>query len=57
MALWRWFSQVWAVTLLNLRTVGQRRGSSAATVFGVAGVVMVFSILPASVSMMTMAFS
>jgi len=42
MALWRWFSQVWAVTLLNLRTVGQRRGSSAATVFGVAGVVMVF---------------
>jgi putative ABC transport system permease protein len=42
MALWRWFSQVWAVTQLNLRTVGQRRGSSAATVFGVAGVVMVF---------------
>ena len=42
MALFQWFSQVWAVTLLNLRTVGQRRGSSAATVFGVAGVVMVF---------------
>jgi putative ABC transport system permease protein len=42
MALLQWLSQVWAVTLLNLRTVGQRRGSSAATVFGVAGVVMVF---------------
>ncbi len=42
MGLLRWFSQVWAVTLLNLRTIGQRRGSSAATVFGVAGVVMVF---------------
>jgi putative ABC transport system permease protein len=38
----RWLSQIWAVTLLNLRTIGQRRGSSAATVFGVAGVVMVF---------------
>jgi putative ABC transport system permease protein len=42
MGIVRWFSQVWAVTLLNLRTIGQRRGSSAATVFGVAGVVMVF---------------
>jgi putative ABC transport system permease protein len=42
MGLLRWFSQVWTVTLLNLRTLGQRRGSSAATVFGVAGVVMVF---------------
>src|SRR6202166_2851570 len=42
MGLLRWFSQVWAVTLLNLRTIGQRRGSSAAAVFGVAGVVMVF---------------
>src|SRR5258708_5381751 len=37
MGLLRWFSQVWTVTLLNLRTLGQRRGSSAATVFGVAG--------------------
>ena len=36
-----WLSQVWAVTALNLRTLGQRRGSSAATVFGVAGVVTV----------------
>jgi putative ABC transport system permease protein len=42
MAVLRWLSQVWTVTLLNLRTLGQRRGSSAATVFGVAGVVMVF---------------
>ncbi|MDP9120733.1 MAG: ABC transporter permease [Acidobacteriota bacterium] len=42
MALVKWFFQVWTVTLLNLRTLGQRRGSSAATVFGVAGVVMVF---------------
>ena len=37
-----WFSQVRAVTMLNLRTLGQRRGPSAATVFGVAGVVLVF---------------
>lgn len=35
-------SQVAAVTALNLRTIGQRRGSSAAAVFGVAGVVAVF---------------
>jgi putative ABC transport system permease protein len=42
MGFFHWLSQVWAVTLLNLRTLNQRRGSSAATVFGVAGVVMVF---------------
>jgi putative ABC transport system permease protein len=42
MGLLRWLFQVRAVTLLNLRTLGQRRGSSASTVFGVAGVVMVF---------------
>ena len=42
MGLFRWLAQVRAVTLLNLRTIGQRRGASAATVFGVAGVVMVF---------------
>jgi len=42
MGLTNWLSQVWAVTMLNLRTLGQRRGSSAATVFGVAGVVLVF---------------
>lgn len=37
-----WLSQVAAVTGLNLRTIGQRRGASAAAVFGVAGVVAVF---------------
>jgi putative ABC transport system permease protein len=37
-----WFSQVLAVTGLNLRTVGQRRGASLAAVVGVAGVVGVF---------------
>jgi putative ABC transport system permease protein len=42
MGLLHWFSQVFTVTLLNLRTIGQRRGSSASTVFGVAGVVLVF---------------
>jgi putative ABC transport system permease protein len=37
-----WFSQVLAVTGLNLRTIGQRRGASLAAVVGVAGVVGVF---------------
>ena len=37
-----WFSQVLTATALNLRTIGQRRGASAAAVFGVAGVVAVF---------------
>ena len=37
-----WFTQVYAVGILNLRTLPQRFGSSAATVVGVAGVVMVF---------------
>ncbi|HMD30435.1 MAG TPA: ABC transporter permease [Candidatus Acidoferrales bacterium] len=37
-----WFAQVYAVGLLNLRTLPQRFGSSAATVVGVAGVVTVF---------------
>jgi putative ABC transport system permease protein len=37
-----WFTQVYAVGLLNLRTLPQRFGSSAATVVGVAGVVTVF---------------
>lgn len=36
-----WLSQVLAVIGLNLRTLGQRRGASLATVFGVAGVVAV----------------
>ncbi len=37
-----WLSQVAAVTWLNLRTIGQRRGASLAAIFGVAGVVAVF---------------
>jgi putative ABC transport system permease protein len=37
-----WLSQVAAVTWLNLRTIGQRRGASLAAVVGVAGVVAVF---------------
>ncbi|HVS00265.1 MAG TPA: ABC transporter permease [Thermoanaerobaculia bacterium] len=37
-----WLSQVAAVTALNLRTLGQRKGPSLAAVFGVAGVVAVF---------------
>lgn len=36
-----WFSQVAAVTAVNLRTVPRRRGSSLATIIGVAGVVIV----------------
>ena len=39
--MFHWLSQVFAVTGLNLRTLGQRRGASLATVFGVAGVVAV----------------
>jgi putative ABC transport system permease protein len=37
-----WLSQVVAVTGLNLRTVKERKGASAAAAFGVAGVVTVF---------------
>jgi putative ABC transport system permease protein len=37
-----WLVQVYAVGILNLRTLPQRMGSSAATVVGVAGVVTVF---------------
>ena len=40
--LFSWFSQVFAVTLLNLCTLRERLGSSAAAVVGVAGVVCVF---------------
>lgn len=36
-----WLSQVVAVTSVNLRTLPQRRGSSLATIVGVAGVVIV----------------
>src|SRR5580693_4434851 len=41
MRLLNWLSQVGTVTLLNLRTLRERRGSSLTTVFGVAGVVTV----------------
>jgi putative ABC transport system permease protein len=41
MKLLNWLSQVRAVTLLNLRTLGERRASSLTTVIGVAGVVTV----------------
>ncbi len=37
-----WLSQMSAVTWLNLRTLGQRRGASLAAVFGIIGVVAVF---------------
>ena len=37
-----WLSQVAAVTGDRLRTIPQRRGSSLATVVGIAGVVAVF---------------
>lgn len=37
-----WISQVGAITLTAVRTIPERRGSSAATVFGIAGVVAVF---------------
>lgn len=36
-----WFSQVASVTRFNLRTLPQRAGSSAAAIFGIAGVVAV----------------
>ena len=40
--LFAWFSQAAVVSLLNLRTLKERRGSSAVAVLGVAGVVAVF---------------
>lgn len=40
--MFRWLSQVAMVTWVNLRSIPQRRGSSIATVVGVAGVVIVF---------------
>lgn len=36
-----WISQIVSVTLLNIRTLPRRKGSSAAAVFGIAGVVAV----------------
>lgn len=37
-----WFSQIVAITRFGLMSIPQRRGSVAATVFGIAGVVAVF---------------
>jgi putative ABC transport system permease protein len=37
-----WLAQVYAVTVLNLRTLPQRRGAALAAIVGVAGVVTVF---------------
>jgi len=37
-----WFSQVFSVTLFNLRTIPERRGAVAAAAVGIAGVVAVF---------------
>jgi putative ABC transport system permease protein len=37
-----WLTQIGAVTLLNLRTLPQRAGSSAVAIVGIAGVVVVF---------------
>jgi putative ABC transport system permease protein len=42
MTMLQWFSQMLALASLNLRTVGQRRGSAVSTVVGIAGVVAVF---------------
>ncbi len=36
-----WFSQIFALVQFNLRTMWQRKGSSAAALFGIAGVVAV----------------
>ncbi len=38
---WRWLRQTLAVTLLNLRTIPQRLGSSTVAIVGIAGVVVV----------------
>jgi len=37
-----WLSQVGALTMLNLRTISQRRGSALSAMVGIAGVVAVF---------------
>ncbi|MCB1032281.1 MAG: ABC transporter permease [Acidobacteria bacterium] len=39
----RWFRQLFAVTLLNLRTLKERVGASLVTVVGIAGVVLVLA--------------
>ncbi|MEN9401677.1 MAG: Macrolide export ATP-binding/permease protein MacB, partial [Verrucomicrobiota bacterium] len=40
-SLLNWFSQITAITKFGLMSIPQRRGSVAATVFGIAGVVAV----------------
>lgn len=40
--LFNWLNQVRAITLLNLRTISERRGASISAMVGVAGVVTVF---------------
>jgi len=37
--LFNWFSQLFSITFFNLRTIPERKGSAAATAFGIAGVV------------------
>src|SRR6185436_13318097 len=37
-----WLTQIISVTWFGLRTIPQRKGSAAATIFGIAGVVAVF---------------
>ncbi|TDI44472.1 MAG: FtsX-like permease family protein [Acidobacteria bacterium] len=39
--MFNWFSQIFALIQFNLRTIWQRKGSSAAALFGIAGVVAV----------------
>lgn len=40
--MFRWFEQVWSVTVFSLLGVRQRLGSSLVTIIGIAGVVVVF---------------
>jgi putative ABC transport system permease protein len=42
MKMGRWFSQAAAITLVNLRTLKERKGAALAAAFGIAGVVAVF---------------
>jgi putative ABC transport system permease protein len=42
MTMGRWFQQAAAITLVNLRTLKERKGAALAAAFGIAGVVAVF---------------
>ena len=42
MSFFNWLSQVGSITKVSLQTIFERKGSSAAAVFGIAGVVGVF---------------